>query len=358
MENKPATNNKFYIITLLLLLLLFGYLMYNVIKPFLNPIAWAVVLGIVFYPVYNLCNKYLHWRNAASLITVLIIVFIIIGPFTYILILMGMELLSLIQYVEVGKFEQYTELLSSGPLRWLDEHMHIYKYVGTEEIKEKILSGIATFGRSVMPQLTIGVKNVLGIVVDFALMVITLYFFFLDGPVFIQRVRDYLPFTDAQKDRLAAQTKDMVVSAIYGGVAVALSQGIAAGLVFYFLGIRAPLLLGAATYLMSFIPFGGVIVWGGVDIFLFLNGSYLKGAILLFLGIFGISMIDNILRPIIVSGRTKISFLLIFFTVIGGLGYFGLIGLILGPLVVVIFLSLFDIFKTIDEDDNNSCTEA
>ncbi|WP_420264883.1 AI-2E family transporter [Candidatus Magnetominusculus dajiuhuensis] len=358
MVNKSIANNKFYVITLLMLLLIFGFLMFNVISPFLSPIAWAVVLGIVFYPVYQFICRYMAWKNIASLTTVLIIVFIIIGPFSYILILMGKELLSLIQYVETGALgHQYTDsLLSMAPLKWLDERVHIYKYIGTEEVKRKILDNISNFAQSVLPRLTIGVRNLLGVVVDFALMVITLYFFFLDGPAFMKKVRDYLPFSDAHKDRLISQTKDMVVSAIYGGMAVALSQGVAAGLVFYFLGVGAPLLLGAATYLMSFIPFGAVIIWGGVDIFLFLKESYAEGIILLILGIFGISMIDNILRPIIVSGRTKISFLLIFFTVIGGLGYFGLIGLILGPLVVVIFLSLFDIFRTIDdEQDSDDC---
>ncbi|MBF0517591.1 MAG: AI-2E family transporter [Nitrospirae bacterium] len=358
MENKPIANDKFYVITLLLLMLLFGFLMFNVIRPFLNPIAWAVVLGIVFYPVYQFIGKYVAWRNVSSLITVLIIVFIIIGPFTYILILMGRELMSLIHYVETEVFGQYTDILSIAPIKWLDDRFHILKYIdkyiGTDEIKTKLLSNISAFAQSVVPRLTIGFKNLLGVVADFSLMLITLYFFFLDGPAFMNKVRDYLPFTDVQKDRLVSQTKDMVVSAIYGGVAVALSQGVAAGLVFYFLGIRAPLLLGAATYLMSFIPFGAMIIWGGVDVFLFLEASYVKGFILLLAGTFGISMIDNILRPMIVSGRTNISFLLIFFTVIGGLGYFGLIGLILGPLVVVIFLSLFDIFRTIDEDGSGT----
>ncbi|MBF0457917.1 MAG: AI-2E family transporter [Nitrospirae bacterium] len=357
MDDKPVAGNKFYIITLLLLLLLFGFLMFNVIRPFLNPIAWAVVLGIVFYPVYQFIGKFLRWKNAASLMTVLIIVFIIIGPFSYILVLMGKELISLIKYVEEGALSQYTDVLSLAPLKWLDDRIHIYKYIGTEEVKKKILENIANFAQSIMPQLTIGFKNLLGVVIDFVLMVMTLYFFFLDGPAFTEKIRDYLPFTDAQKDRLVSQTKDMVVSAIYGGMAVALSQGIAAGLVFYFLDVRAPLLLGAATYLMSFIPFGAVIIWGGVDIFLFLSESYSKGIILLLAGVLGISMIDNVLRPMIVSGRTKISFLLIFFTVIGGLGYFGLIGLILGPLVVVIFLTLFDIFRTIDGEDSNASPE-
>ncbi|MBF0402505.1 AI-2E family transporter [Candidatus Magnetominusculus xianensis] len=359
MENKSITNNKFYVITLLLLLLLFGYLMYNVIRPFLTPIAWAVVLGIVFYPVYQFIGRYVAWKSAASLLTVLIIVFIIIGPFTYIIVMMGWELYSLVEHLEKGVFDQqFTgDLASFAPLKWLDERLHIYEYIGTEEVKKKIMDSISSVAQGIMPRLTIGFKNLLGVFSDFSIMVMTLYFFFLDGPAFVKKVRDYLPFTDVQKDRLVSQTKDMVVSAIYGGVAVALSQGIAAGLVFYFLGVRAPLLLGAATYLMSFIPFGAVIIWGGVDIYLFLSGSYIKGGILLFVGLFGISMIDNVLRPIIVSGRTNISFLLIFFTVVGGLGYFGLIGLILGPLVVVIFLSLFEIFRTIDEEEINGSAE-
>ncbi|MBF0520203.1 MAG: AI-2E family transporter [Nitrospirae bacterium] len=343
--------NKFYIVSLVILILVFGFLSYQVMEPFLTAIAWALVLGIVFYPLFLLIGRVVKWRVGASLITLFIIVFMIAGPIFYMFMLMGKEVKLLIEYLNDTNYESITHVFTLRPVTWFLEHVHVKPPNSDLDIKALINENVVKIGQNIMPHLTYGVKNVFIGILNFTIMVFTLFFFFIDGPRFINKIMALLPFSKSHRARLSKEIKDMVISAIYGGVVVSFSQGIVAGLVFYFLDVKAPVLLGTFTVLMSFIPGGAVAVWGVVDIILFLNGSYTHGIILLLAGTFGISMIDNILRPIIVSGRTNVPVLIIFFAVIGGIKEFGMVGIIMGPLVLVLFVSLVEIFRTIEEEN-------
>ncbi len=141
----------------------------------------------------------------------------------------------------------------------------------------------------------------------------------------------------------------MVVSTIYGGVVVALIQGLMGGFTFFFVGVPSPVIWGVAISIMSFIPMLGTFsIWGPAVVYLFLQDMFAQGMVLLMIGTFGISMVDNILKPIIIGGRTKMPTLLIFFSVLGGIKIFGLIGLVLGPLVVALFISVLEIFRNIE----------
>jgi predicted PurR-regulated permease PerM len=190
---------------------------------------------------------------------------------------------------------------------------------------------------------------VLSVAVNFVIMAFTIFFFFKDGPGFFQKFRSYLPFSEQQRDRLTSQVKDMIVSTIYGGVVVAVVQGILGGIAFSIVGIHSPIFWGSAMALTSFIPMlGTAVIWLPASIILLLNGAYVKGIGLALIGIFVISMVDNILKPLIIGGRTKMPTVVIFFTVLGGIKLFGLLGLVMGPLVFALFLSVFEIFRTVE----------
>jgi predicted PurR-regulated permease PerM len=184
-------------------------------------------------------------------------------------------------------------------------------------------------------------------------MSFTVFFLLKDGPDFFSKIRDYMPFSDQQKDKLAVQVKDMIVSTIYGGVIVAIIQGILGGLAFAILDIGSPVVWGSVMAIMSFVPMLGTsIVWGPTAMLLFLQGLYMKGTVLILIGIFVISMVDNILKPLIIGGRTKLPTVIIFFSVLGGIKFFGLLGLVLGPLVFALLVSVLEIFRTVEGGHN------
>jgi predicted PurR-regulated permease PerM len=130
---------------------------------------------------------------------------------------------------------------------------------------------------------------------------------------------------------------------------VAIVQGLIGGTAFYILGIKTPVIWGAAIAIMSFVPVLGTFsIWGPATVYLFLKGEVLKSIVLLIVGTFGISLVDNILKPIIIGERTKMPTLIIFFSVLGGITVFGPVGVIMGPLVIALFISVFEIFRNIE----------
>jgi predicted PurR-regulated permease PerM len=137
----------------------------------------------------------------------------------------------------------------------------------------------------------------------------------------------------------------MVYATIYGGLLIAIIQGVLGGVIFWILGIPSPILWGTAMAFLSFIPIGGTaLIWVPAAILLFVQGAILKGIILLGLGVFGISMVDNFLRPFFISAKTNIHPLLLFFAVLGGIQAFGLIGLVVGPLIATLCLTFIEIY--------------
>ena len=134
---------------------------------------------------------------------------------------------------------------------------------------------------------------------------------------------------------------------------VSIIQGTMAGLTFFFLGISTPVVWGLATSIASFVPLlGAASIWVPATVYLFLSGAVLQGFILAIVGLLGISLVDNILKPIIIGGRTKMPILVIFFSVLGGIKLLGLIGLIIGPLVIALFISVIEIFRSVEGGQN------
>ncbi|MBI4824476.1 MAG: AI-2E family transporter [Nitrospirae bacterium] len=345
--------NRFYLFTLLILVLVLGFLSFQVLKPFLTPIAWAIVLSIIFYPVYAFSRRYIKWKSVASLITLIVIISVILGPFSYLSFLLVGELKEASGYIDRGELESLKEVLEGPRVSWVVERVKSVLQLQDVDVNSLLVDNISKLGKELIGRVTKGVKNVLSAVLNFIFMSLTIFFFLRDGPDFIKRIRDYIPFTEEQKDRLERQIKGIVVSTIFGGVVVAIVQGLMGGIAFYFLGIPSPSIWGTAIAIMSFVPVMGTFsIWGPAVIYLFLEGYTVKGFILLAIGTFGISTVDNILKPLIIGGRTKMPTLLIFFSVLGGIKLFGLIGLIMGPMALVLFISVFEIFRNIEGGSN------
>lgn len=341
--------NRFYAYGLVLLSLILGFLGYLVFKPFLTPLAWGGVLSILFYPLYAFLRRSIRWKSLAAALTLLIILVIILGPVSSLAFLLVTELQQLAGSIEKGEFVDLETLLENPRVAWLLEKLKLALNMEGKDIGDILAENLATMGRQLIGQITTGLRNLLGVVINFVFMAFSIFFLLRDGSGFINRLRDYLPFSEEQKDRLEYLVKGMVVSVIFGGVVVAVIQGLMGGTAFYFLGIKTPVIWGTAIAIMSFIPVLGTFsVWGPITVYLALQGALGKAFVLLLVGTFGISMVDNILKPIIIGGRTKMPTLIIFFSVLGGLKVFGPIGIILGPLVVALFIAVLEIFRNIE----------
>ncbi|MEW6571366.1 MAG: AI-2E family transporter [Nitrospirota bacterium] len=345
--------NRFYTTTSIFLVLILGYLTYKILYPFLNPIAWAIVFSIVFYPVYVFLLRYVKFRTVASAVTLLIIIAIILGPFTYLSFILVEEIRDFVENINAGSIDSLRNFFNDSRISKLVEKVQTYTGMEAINIGDTITDNIRQVGKGITGRIKSAITDIAGVVLNFIFMLFAIFFFLRDGPDFLTRVRDYLPFSEDDKNRLICKVKDMIISTVYGGVVVAIVQGAIGGTTFFFLGIKSPVLWGASISVMSFLPFLGTFsVWGPMTVYLLVTGNYAQGIILLFVGSLGISMVDNILKPIIISGRTKMPTLAVFFSVLGGIKLFGFIGFIMGPLVLALFISVFEIFRHIEGGEN------
>ena len=331
--------------------MLLGYLSYQILKPFISSIAWAIVLSIVFYPIYAFLLKYLKWQPLTSIATLFLIILVIFGPFSYLSYLLTQELNYLIEHLKKGHFDTVEKLFEHPIISNILDKISSFFNMSTAELQKTVFRNISSLGNESMGIIKSGLGNVASAALNFIFMFFSIFFFLEDGPKFLDRLGSYMPFGKKERDKLIKQVKDIVISTIYGGVTVAIVQGAIGGIVFSILSIPSPVLWGLAMFITSFVPMlGTFIVWGPATVYLLLNGNYVKAFILILIGIFVISMVDNILRPLIIKGKMKMPILAIFFSILGGIKLFGLIGFIMGPLVLALFVSVVEIWRYTEEE--------
>jgi len=345
--------NRFYFMVILSFTILFGYFSYQIIKPFLVPIAWAIVISVLFYPLYSLMLRYIKWRSVSAVIVLCIILFFIIGPISYLSIMLVQELKGVMDFAETEKMQSIKDITGHPAVRLVIEKITSLFGVTEDELNKTIMDNIKILGKEMVDGIVKKIGHIITGFFNFLFMLLTIFFLLRDGPNFLKRIRQYMPFPEENKDRLVEQIQDIVISTMYGGVVVALVQGVMGGVSFAIVGISSPVIWGLAMAIASFLPvIGPFIIWMPASIYLIFEGELLKGIALVLMGMLGISAIDNILRPVIIGSRTKMHFLALFFSVLGGIKIFGLIGFVMGPMVLAMFISVIEIFRTMEEGGN------
>lgn len=344
-------SSRLYLIALYFLVAVLGYLSYQIFKPFLSPLAWAIVLSIVFYPVFSLILKFVKWRPLASLITLLIILVLLLGPFSYLSYLLSQETRSIVDGATSGKFDPVGGFLNHPFVNKIINKILAMFHLSQAEFERRIVENVALFGKSLIGGVTGGIGNIASAITDFIFMILSIFFFLEGGSEFVEGLGKYIPFSKKQRERLVKQTREIIVSTIYGGVTVAIAQAIIGGVTFSLLSVPSPVLWGFAMFIASFIPLlGTFIVWGPVAAYLFFKGMILNGIILVVVGIVAISSVDNILRPLIIRGKVQLPTLAIFFSILGGIKVFGFIGFIMGPLVLALFISVIQMLQVVEDE--------
>lgn len=178
-------------------------------------------------------------------------------------------------------------------------------------------------------------------------MLYLLFFFLRDGTALVARIREAIPLSEMKKSRLFQRITGMVQATIKGSLVVAVIQGSLGGVIFALLGIPRALLWGVAMAFLSFLPaLGTGLVWAPVAIYFLLSGAILKSVLLTACGIFIIGLVDNIVRPILVSKDTRLPDYLVLVSTLGGLALFGLNGFVIGPVIAALFVSTWTLFQT------------
>ncbi|NWG01940.1 MAG: AI-2E family transporter [Syntrophaceae bacterium] len=340
-----------FLIFIFFLTFLSIYLLYRILSPFLPSIIWAILLAIIFYPLFQKLQRLLKKREILSaIIMTLLVLIVIVLPFTLLLASLASEVVDVYHRVEeiikTGQLQGYWEKIKELPiiksiLTKLGQQMD-FSQTDPLPLLLKNLKQISTF---ILNQTTTLVKGFSTFVAGFFFTLLSLYYLFKDGSRFFKGLKEIIPLPLKERDLLIQRFKDMIYATIYGGILIAMIQGFLGGLTFWALGLPSPIFWGTAMALLSFIPIGGTaLVWVPAVILLWIGGAFIKGILLLGVGVLVISMVDNLLRPLFISTRTNIHPLLLFFSVLGGIQAFGLIGLVTGPLIATLFLTLIEIY--------------
>jgi predicted PurR-regulated permease PerM len=329
------------------------YLCWLMLRPFLEVLAWAAVLVTFFFPVHLRLRKRLHSPGWAAFISTALVVLTILAPLAFITTAVVKELGDAargLQGFTQTLFDPHSPL-NGRVFGWLGGR--IGRFVNVEELRNgHYLTEQLQQWSGALANRTLGfVGNVAGAVVKFFFVVYTMYYLFRDGDKLRRRLRNSLPLSRAQAREIINRTCEVLTASVYGVLVIASIQGTLGGLAFWALGLPSPLLWGVVMTLLSMIPLlGSFVVWVPAAAWLAATGHWGKAAALVAWGALVIGVADNFLRPKLVGGRTRLHELLIFFSVLGGLQVFGVLGLLLGPVVVAVTLALFDIIRRSAEE--------
>ncbi len=351
-----------YILTALFFLIVavFFYMFYQLMIPFFTPIAWAAILVIVFYPVYSWLSIRIKSPWLASLVACILLCIIIIGPAIYLLAALVGEAANAVQLVndayKSGNLKEYLTL-NIPFFDAVKNKLTDYPQLADVDFETIIKDAVTTITKAIGSQATTVIANITKTVFYFALMLFTMFFFFRDGDQIVEFLKKVTPLKRDQVRILYSHMKQVIEGTMYGGLVIALIQGILGGLLFAIVGISSPVLWGSVMAFLAFIPVvGPSLVYIPAGIILFLSGSPIKGIIILVVG-FGISQTDNFLRPHLFAGKTEMHTLLLFFSIMGGIILFGLLGIVLGPLIAAVFLSLLKVFEVSINSDKTELTQ-
>jgi len=340
-----------FLIFILFLTFFSIYLLYQILSPFLSSIVWAILLAIVFYPLFQKFQHLFKKREILSaLVMTLLVLIVIVLPLTLLMASLANDAIDIYHQVEelikTGQLQAYFERIKEIPiLKWILAGLGQHIDLSQTNPLPLLLNNLNRISTFIFNQTTTLLKGFSTFIAGFFFTLLSLYYLFKDGSHLFGRLKEIIPLPSRERDLLIRRFEDMIYATIYGGILVAMIQGVLGGLSFWVLGLPSPIFWGAAMGLLSFIPIGGTaLIWAPAAIILLIGGAVLKGLILLGLGVLVISMVDNLLKPFFISTRTNIHPLLLFFAVLGGIQAFGLIGLIAGPLIVTLFLTLIEIY--------------
>jgi len=327
-----------------------------IIWPYFGAILWGAVAAIVFAPVYRRV-LYLTRRRAglAATITLLMVLLLVILPLMLIASSLVLEANSLYQSVEAGEVTEYLRNVGATLPGWVHDLLEGFDLTTFDELRERLSRMFAQFLQLVASRaVTIG-QSTFGFIVALGVMLYLMFFLLRDGASLTRRLKEAVPLRPSQRDQLFERFVTVVRATVKGTVLVAALQGTLGGMIFWMLGIKAPVLWGVTMAIFSLLPaVGASIVWLPVAIYLILAGMLGKAIILVLFGVLVIGMIDNLLRPILVGQATRIPDYVILISTLGGISLTGLNGFVLGPMVAAMFITVWSIFTANRQESEDS----
>jgi predicted PurR-regulated permease PerM len=317
--------------------LLLAYLVFRLFEPFLRPLGWAAVLVIFFYPVHGRFER--RWgRTPAAWLSTLLVSVVLIVPAIAIGYVVASEAPAAVAAIQRGLASGRLDLVQDA---WVGLQQRIFGEIRFNltdlvgDLAGRAAGVIATSAGAMLRDAAIAIF-------DLILVLFAAFFLFRDGPAIVSAVRRALPFDTPTRDVMIQQTQDLIYAGITAGLLVAVIQGSLTGFAFALLGIAAPVFWGVVATFFALLPFAGAwVVWGPAVIWLLAAGHIVSALVLLAVGAGIVGLVDNVVRPALLAGRAQMNGLLVLISLLGGLSVFGMLGVVLGPVIMAIAVGLF-----------------
>jgi predicted PurR-regulated permease PerM len=345
--NREAINKW----VLLLLVFFISALFLSMIRQFLMAIFLAGIFSALSSPLYLRLAKWFQGRkNLASIATIILIIFIILIPLAGLLGIITAQAIKVGEAVKPWVEQQLSQPDAiSSALKSLPFFDQIEPYRNTILKKAgQMIGSISGFLINRLSSVTLGTVNFLFMLF---VMLYTMFFFLIDGDKLIEKILYYLPLEDHDERRMLDRFTSVTRATLKGTAMIGILQGAIGGLAFAVVGIPSAVFWGAIMTVLSIIPgIGSALVWGPAAIILAATGQLTKAiGLALFCALF-IGSLDNLLRPILVGKDTQMHELMIFFGTLGGIIMFGVVGIIIGPIIAALFVTVWDIYGVAFKD--------
>ena len=325
------------------------YLIIYLLSPFLGAIVWAIVLAMATHPVYKWFLKLTKGKkNISSFLSTTVVFIVIAIPFFVLAIIFAGQAYDVFSYIEdsiqKGEIPILTTVQSNPQVSNIMEKLK--PYLNKDDFHSFGLTLLKATGNVLAfstKKLTI---NLFSALFQFFMTILILFFAFRDGETIVNSMWEIVPLKEQDKKKMVDILKKIIGAVLYGIVLACIAQGLLGGIGFYLAGIKAAVFYGAIMTLCAFIPMvGTAIVWIPAVIYLFFTGQYGKAIFLAIWCLTLVSLIDNVIRPLYISGKSKISLPIIVLGVLGGLITLGFLGIILGPIILSLFVEVVRIYK-------------
>jgi predicted PurR-regulated permease PerM len=291
-------------------------------------------------------------RTLAALLVVLGLGVTILIPLVLLSVSLANEANTAYQYVKDPETLQVLEswLRPGGSVitrveAWLPDSVKLENL----QIGSRLGAQAQQIGVAILAVATTFATGIFSVLADYLLMSVVLFFLLRDFEYFGNMFRAISPLSDQQEQIFVERFRSVTRATVLGNLATAITQGAISGLIFLILGLSSPILWGSLTALFSLVPMvGTALVWAPWAIYLFATGSPTKAVIFLVLEILVVGGVDNILRPMLIEGSVKMHTLLVFFSILGGITYFGILGMFFGPLIFAIAMTLLEFYTQPD----------
>ena len=343
---------KYFFLVIFLFMLVLSFL---IVKPFITTIITAIIISYIFYPLFAKIQKKTKSKNLSATIIILITILMLTIPFFFVVNTITKE--SYVVYLLAR------QRISSGEV------------FAACDGKENVLCSISDFTKELLENpktsyqlekaaerstnyiieyMSDFVFSVPVILLNFFIMIFIMFYVLKDASRIYHKFKDLIPLTKQHKERVLKKFNDVTYAVVYGTLIIGLAQGLLGGFGLFIFGIPSPVLWGALMIIASIIPFvGPPVIWVPIVAFHLLNAlsvndstQITKGIFMIIYFVFIVSTIDNILKPKVIGQRSQVHPALVLLGVVGGISFFGIIGVIIGPVILAVFVAFLQIYES------------